>query len=80
MIDYKSIANELGITQHQVQKTINLLNDGATIPFISRYRKEQTGELDEVVIASIKNLKTINLINNINNKKNSNAIIKIRNE
>ena len=57
MIDFKSIANELGITQHQVQKTINLLNEGATIPFISRYRKEQTGELDEVVIASIKNLK-----------------------
>jgi len=57
MIDFKSIANELGITQHQVQKTINLLNEGATIPFISRYRKEETGELDEVIIASIKNLK-----------------------
>lgn len=48
------IANELGIREFQVLNTINLLKDGATVPFIARYRKEMTGSLDEVVIASIR--------------------------
>ncbi len=48
------IANELGIREFQVMNTINLLKDGATVPFIARYRKEMTGSLDEVVIASIR--------------------------
>lgn len=47
------IANELGIRDFQVRNTINLFAEGATIPFISRYRKEMTGSLDEVVIAAI---------------------------
>jgi uncharacterized protein len=48
------IANELGIREFQVLNTINLLKDGATVPFIARYRKEMTGSLDEVLVASIR--------------------------
>ena len=47
------IAQELNISVHQTSNTISLLDDGATIPFISRYRKEATGGLDEVAIQSI---------------------------
>ncbi len=50
----KLIAEKTGISQSQVNNTIELLNEGATIPFISRYRKERTGSLDEVAIDSIK--------------------------
>lgn len=50
---FKKIANTLGIQEWQVKNTIGLLDYGATIPFISRYRKEATGSLDEVQIASI---------------------------
>lgn len=48
------IAQRLNIPAGQVEKTIGLLHDGATIPFISRYRKEVTGGLDEVGIGNIK--------------------------
>ncbi len=47
------IAISLNLKETSVRNTINLLNDGATIPFISRYRKELTGNLDEVQIADI---------------------------
>lgn len=50
------IAGSLQLTSRQITNTIQLLNDGATIPFISRYRKELTGELDEVQIASVKEM------------------------
>lgn len=50
----KLISSALNIRESQIEKTIALLNDGATIPFISRYRKEATGGLDEVQIANIK--------------------------
>ncbi len=49
----KHIAESQQISLRQVENTINLLVDGATIPFISRYRKEATGGLDEVQIAAI---------------------------
>ncbi|MBA4322412.1 MAG: RNA-binding transcriptional accessory protein [Odoribacter sp.] len=48
------IANKLGLQEWQVENTIRLLDDGATIPFISRYRKEMTGSLDEVKLMHIK--------------------------
>ena len=48
-----SIANKVGIAEKQVEATVALLNDNATIPFIARYRKEKTGSLDEVQIAAI---------------------------
>ncbi len=48
------IASELGVKPHQVQATIELLDGGATVPFISRYRKEVTGTLDEVQVAAVR--------------------------
>lgn len=50
------IAKELGLSVKQVQNTVELLMDGATVPFIARYRKEATGSLDEVAIGNIKEL------------------------
>ncbi len=55
MIIYEEvIANNLGLTIVQVKNTIELLDGSATIPFISRYRKELTGSLDEVKVAEIR--------------------------
>ena len=50
----KIIASETNISEKQVASTISLLDEGATLPFISRYRKEMTGSLDEVAIGTIK--------------------------
>ncbi|MFC3560989.1 Tex family protein [Pedobacter jamesrossensis] len=51
---HKIIAAELKVAEKQVTATVNLLDDGATVPFISRYRKELTGSLDEVQVAGIR--------------------------
>jgi len=51
---YGRIATELLLRPNQVEATAHLLDDGATVPFIARYRKERTGSLDEVTIASIR--------------------------
>lgn len=51
----KLISDSLHITEKQVRQTIDLLESGATIPFISRYRKEATGGLNEVQVTDIKN-------------------------
>jgi uncharacterized protein len=48
------ISMRLGLHKWQVENTIRLMDGGATIPFISRYRKEMTGNLDEVTISGIK--------------------------
>src|SRR5690554_6509570 len=48
------IARELVLTEKQVRATLALLEEGATVPFISRYRKEITGSLDEVQVAGIR--------------------------
>ena len=50
----KIVSSALNISEKQVENTIRLLDEGATIPFISRYRKEVTGALDEVQIGNIK--------------------------
>ncbi|MCZ6801535.1 MAG: Tex family protein [Nitrospirae bacterium] len=50
----KTIAAELGIASKQVTATVELLDEGATVPFLARYRKERTGGLDEVAITSIR--------------------------
>ncbi len=50
------IANRLELNVRQVEKTIELLEQGATVPFIARYRKEVTGSLNEVQIAAIRDL------------------------
>ncbi|MCR5512055.1 MAG: RNA-binding transcriptional accessory protein [Prevotella sp.] len=49
------ISAELHLQEHAVENTLKLLDEGCTIPFISRYRKERTGGLDEVQITSISN-------------------------
>ena len=51
---HRMISAALGISEKQIGHTLDLLGDGATIPFISRYRKEATGGLDEVQIEAIK--------------------------
>ena len=50
------IASRLELGQRQVEKTIELLEQGATVPFIARYRKEVTGSLNEVQIAAIRDM------------------------
>lgn len=49
-----TIANQAGVTHQQVEAVRSLLDAGATIPFIARYRKEKTGSLDEVVLSEIR--------------------------
>lgn len=51
---FQKIAAELSIAEKQVSATVALLDEGATVPFISRYRKEVTGELDEVQVAAVR--------------------------
>jgi len=51
---YKKIAAELSVAEKQVSTTVGLLDEVATVPFISRYRKELTGSLDEVQVAAIR--------------------------
>lgn len=56
-MNYESkISQELSLTGNQVKSTISLLEEGATIPFIARYRKEMTDGLDEVQITAIRDL------------------------
>ncbi|WP_417363380.1 Tex family protein [Galbibacter sp.] len=55
MLDY--ISSRTSIANKGIQNTINLLDQDCSIPFISRYRKEMTGNLDEVQVGSISNLK-----------------------
>ncbi len=50
----KRIAAELGVRTTQVDATAKLLDEGATVPFISRYRKEATGTLDEVEVTAVR--------------------------
>ena len=48
------VATELSIAPAQVESVAALLAEGATVPFIARYRKEATGSLDEVVITAVR--------------------------
>lgn len=61
------IAGELSIAIKQVKNTISLLEEGNTVPFIARYRKEQTGALDEVQIRDI--MERWQYIQNLNQRK-----------
>ena len=49
----RTLAIELGVKPGQVGRTLDLLDAGSTVPFIARYRKEVTGELDEVKIQAV---------------------------
>ena len=68
----ETISSEMKLTPARVSAVIQLLNEGATIPFIARYRKERTGSLDEVVIAGIRD--RIEQLTALNNRKE--AILK----
>lgn len=61
------ISTELNIQPKQVRATIELLDEGATVPFISRYRKEMTGSLDEVAIAAIRD--RVNQLRDLDKRK-----------
>lgn len=63
----KVISTELSIPLKSVRNVISLLNDGNTVPFIARYRKEQTGALDEVQIRDI--MERWNYIQNLEQRK-----------
>ncbi|MFC1520703.1 Tex-like N-terminal domain-containing protein, partial [Pseudomonadota bacterium] len=47
------IAQELNVREQQVSATINLLDDGSTVPFVARYRKEATGGLDDAQLRTL---------------------------
>lgn len=49
----ENIRKDLNLSESSVKNTIDLLNEGATVPFISRYRKEKTGSLDEIQVRNI---------------------------
>jgi uncharacterized protein len=66
------ISQELSLFPKQVQAAADLLNEGATIPFISRYRKEATGSLDEVAITAIRD--RLNQLMELDNRRE--AILK----
>lgn len=72
----KELANELNINVKQVETVLNLFSEGATIPFIARYRKEATGALDENQIKSINDLYTY--YNNLLERKE--AVIRLIDE
>ncbi|MFK3905444.1 Tex family protein [Bacillus safensis] len=63
----KQIATELKLSTKQIESVIKLLEDGNTVPFIARYRKEQTGSLDEVQIQTIS--ERYAYIQNVTNRK-----------
>ncbi|MDP1421570.1 Tex family protein [Peribacillus simplex] len=63
----KKISNELTLKNHQVQTVIQMLQEGNTVPFIARYRKEMTGSLDEVQIRSI--MERWNYLENLGQRK-----------
>jgi protein Tex len=50
---YRQIAEELGIREQQVEATVTLLDGGATVPFVARYRKEITGALDDAQLRTL---------------------------
>ena len=55
----KNIASRLGVKEWQVENCAGLFEDGATIPFISRYRKEKTGGLDDAEVAEVRHWKDV---------------------
>src|SRR3974390_1110919 len=48
------ISRELDLKPNQVEATARLLEEGATVPFIARYRKEETGSIDEILVTAIR--------------------------
>jgi uncharacterized protein len=63
----RKIAKELDIKEYQVENTIKLIDEGNTIPFIARYRKEAHGSLDDTTLRELE--KKLNYLRNLENKK-----------
>ena len=63
----KSTANEMGLNEKQVEETMKLYDEGATVPFIARYRKEVTGNLDEEKIRDL--IEKISYYRNLEKRK-----------
>ena len=63
----ETIAKELNLTQDQVEKTVALIDEGNTIPFIARYRKEVTGSLDDTILRTLE--ERLNYLRNIEKRK-----------
>ena len=70
------VANNLKVSHSQVENTLKLLNEGATVPFIARYRKNVTGNLNEEIIEKI--FEQFKYNEELNKRKE--AIIKILSE
>lgn len=66
---HKILASTFNLSYHQISNTVKLLQEGATIPFISRYRKEATGGLDEVKVEEIS--KKLEELTEIDKRKNT---------
>src|SRR3712207_5091736 len=64
---FSKVAEELSLREKQVESTVKLLDEGATVPFISRYRKEMTGNLDEIQITAI--LEKVQYLRNLEKRK-----------
>lgn len=63
----KTLTSEFKLQEFQIQNTVDLLDDGRTVPFIARYRKEMTGSLDDKVIREIET--RLNYLRNLENRK-----------
>ena len=63
----KVIAQELGIKVSQVEATVKLIDEGSTIPFIARYRKEVTGSLNDEVLRNL--YERLNYLRNLEERK-----------
>lgn len=70
----KKLSDELGIQERQIEVVLSLLEDGSTIPFIARYRKEATGNLDEITIKNISDVYTYQ-VNLLEKKENTIKLI-----
>lgn len=72
-----TLTKDFKLQKYQVKNTIDLLNEGQTVPFIARYRKEATGELDDIVLREL--VDRLNYLTNLEEKKGEikNAIDKL---
>ena len=65
----QTIASELNVKLEQVSAAINLLDEGSTVPFISRYRKEVTGGLDDTQLRTLQD--RLNYLREMNERRDS---------
>ena len=63
----QALTDELKLKREQVEKTVALIDEGNTIPFIARYRKEETGSLDDTVLRNLED--RLNYLRNIEKRK-----------